>query len=202
VPRRDTAAQVEKPSVRAKVLAAALEAVAELGPDRVRVQDVAARAGMSPGHVMYYFGNRDRILVDTLLLSESDLAARRDRRVARAATTADALAGLVRLYLPDGPDDVRWTLWAQLVARPPRDPETLETFAAVVDGWAQRLADVVADGVARGDLRCPDPAAFAYRACRLMDGYSLEVLTGTPGRTRAWAQREVLAFLTESLAVR
>lgn len=199
MPRSSTPAQAEKPSVRARVVAAALDAVAELGPDRVRVQDVAARAGMSPGHVMYYFGNRDRILVDTLLLSESDLAARRDRRVARAAGPADAVERLVRLYLPTGPRDVRWTLWAQFVARPPRDGETLAAFAGVVDGWAARLAAVVADGVATGDLRCAAPEAFAYRTCRLMDGYSLEVLTGSPGRTRAWAVREVLAFVTESL---
>ena len=185
---------------RAKVLAAAMAVVADVGPDRVRVQDVAERAGMSAGHVMYYFRSRDRILVDTLLLSEADLAARRDRRLAGAGTTAEALDRLVRLYLPAGPDDVRWKLWAQLVARPPRDPETLAAFADVVDSWAATLAGVLADGAARGEARCDDPAALAYRTCRLMDGYSLEVLTGTPGRTRAWAVREVLAFLAAATA--
>lgn len=185
---------------RAKVLAAAMAVVADVGPDRVRVQDVAERAGMSAGHVMYYFRSRDRILVDTLLLSEADLAARRDRRLAGAATTAEALDRLVRLYLPAGPDDVRWKLWAQLVARPPRDAQTLAAVGDVVDSWAAALAGVLAGGAARGDIACADPQALAYRTCRLMDGYSLEVLTGTPGRTRAWAVREVLGFLAAATA--
>jgi AcrR family transcriptional regulator len=113
-----------------------MEVIAEMGPERVRVQDVAQRAGMSPGHVMYYFGNWDRILVDALLLSEADLAVKRDRRVASAGGPEDALRRIARLYLP----------------------------------------------------------AVAYRSCRLMDGYSLEVVMGTPGRSRAWAVREVLLW--------
>jgi AcrR family transcriptional regulator len=182
------------------VLTAAMEVIAELGPDRVRVQDIAARAGMSAGHVMYYFGNRDRILLDTLLLSETDLAARRDRRIASAADPHQALTRIVRLYLPTGADDVRWTLWAQLIARPPKDAETLQAFGAVIDSWSQALAGVIAAGVGAGRFRCPAPDTLAYRTCRLMDGYSVEVLLGTPGRTRAWAVREVLAGLEEALS--
>lgn len=188
-----------KPSVRAKVLRAAMEAIAEVGPDRVRVQDVADRAGMSTGHVMYYFGRRERILVDTLLLGEADLGVQRDRRVAAASDVWEALDRIVRLYLPSGPDDVRWKLWAQLIARPPQDDETLRAFGAVIDSWAQALRDVVARGAEAGTVRCADPTTLAYRTCRLMDGYSLEVLLGTPGRTRAWAVREVRAALEESL---
>jgi AcrR family transcriptional regulator len=191
---------VVKPSVRAKVLKAAMEVAAERGPDRVRVQDIAERAGMSPGHVMYYFGKRDRILVDTLLLAESDLAAQRDRRVAGAATPGEALDRLVRLYLPTGADDVRWKLWAQLVARPPRDAETLAAYTAVIDSWATCLAGVIAAGVGSGEFDCDDPEAVAARSCRLMDGYALEVLLGAPGRTRTWAVAQVAEALHRELA--
>ncbi len=194
-----TTTEKPKPSARAKVLKAAMEVMAEVGPDRVRVQDIAARAGMSAGHVMYYFGKRDRILVDTLLLSEADLATTRDRRIAAAAGPVDALDRLVRLYLPTGADDVRWKLWAQLVARPPQDVETLTAYSAVIDSWAECLAGILADGVDAGVLTCADPSAYANRACRLMDGYSLEVLLGAPGRTRTWAVAEVSAALASDL---
>jgi len=188
-----------KPSARATVLKAAMEVMAEVGPDRVRVQDIAERAGMSAGHVMYYFGKRDRILVDTLLLSEADLAATRDRRIAAAEDPLDALERLVRLYLPTGVADVRWKLWAQLVARPPQDAETLAAYSAVIDSWADALAAIIRDGVAAGVLVCADPSAYAYRACRLMDGYSLEVLLGAPGHSRAWAVAQVSQALTDDL---
>ena len=188
-----------KPSQRAKVLKAAMEVMAEVGPDRVRVQDIAARAGMSAGHVMYYFGNRDRILVDTLLQSEADLVAARDRRVASAESPREALDRLVRLYLPSGAHDVRWKLWAQLVARPPQDADTLRAYAAVIDSWAEALACVVREGAAAGAFVCDDADELAYRTCRLMDGYALEVLLGAPGRTRAWAVAAVVAALAREL---
>lgn len=194
-------------AARARVLQAAMDVIADVGPDRVRVQDVADRAGMSPGHVMYYFGRRDRILVDTLLLGEADLASRRDRRVAAAADPWDAVERLVRLYLPQGPDDVRWKLWAQLLARPPRDAETRAAFAALVDSWAVTLARIVADGLVTGAFAPPPPAGGAaldperlgHRTCRLMDGYAVEVLMGAAGRTRAWAVADVLSVLRDAL---
>ena len=188
-------------ATRAKVLKAALAAIADVGPDRVRVQDVADRAGISTGHVMYYFGSRDRILIDTLLLSEADLTEELARRIRRASGPREAVEKLVRIYLPAGPKDVRWKLWAQLIARPPTDPETVGHFAAVIETWARSLADVLAAGVDEGVLTCDDPADLAYRTCRLMDGYSLEVLLGGPGRTRAWAVRSILAALGREVGI-
>ncbi len=188
-------------TTRAKVLKAALAAIAEVGPDRVRVQDVADRAGISTGHVMYYFGSRDRILIDTLLLSEADLTEELSRRIRRAPGQAAAIEKLVRIYLPSGPSDIRWSLWAQLIARPPTDSETRLQLTTVIDSWAESLATVIAAGVDQGVLTCEDPADLAYRTCRLMDGYSLEVLLGGPGRSRAWAVRSVLAALGRELGV-
>ncbi len=200
MPRRTDDAP--RPSQRAAVLKAAMEVMAEKGPEKTRVQDIAARAGMSAGHVMYYFGKRDRILVDTLLESEADAAVQRDRRVASAADPREALERVVRLYLPTGSSDLRWKLWAQLVARPPQDPETLSAYAGVLDGWTAALAGAIEAGVGDGVFACSDPATTAYRACRLMDGYALEVLLGAPGRTRAWAVSSVLAALDDELAPR
>jgi AcrR family transcriptional regulator len=169
------------------VLRAALEAFEELGPDRVRVQDVAERAGMSSGHVMYYFGDRDSILLGTLLLSEESLAGRRDRAVAKAEGTADAIERVTRLYLPTGPRDVRWALWAQAFARPPADVETRERLRTWADGWAECIAGLLGG--------TPEDRVAATRYCLLMDGLALEVLLGAPGRSRGWAVGEALTAL-------
>jgi AcrR family transcriptional regulator len=176
-----------KPQVRARVLRAALEAFEELGPDRVRVQDIAERAGMSSGHVMYYFGDRDRILMDTLLLSEESLAERRERAVAKADEAAEAIERVTRLYLPTGPRDVRWALWAQAFARPPSDPQTRERLRGWSDGWAECIGRLLG-----GE---PEHRVAATRYCRLMDGLALEVLLGASGRGRAWAVDEARAAL-------
>lgn len=180
---------------RSVVMRAALEAAKDAGAAPIRVQDIAARAQMSAGHVMYYFGSRDRVVAETLLFAEAELAVRRDRALARAADAPAAVVEVVRLYLPARREDARWKLWSQLVASPPRDRTTLVAYAQAVDSWSVALELVVAAGVTAHQFSCADPAAFAYRACRLMDGYALEVLLGSPGRTRAWAVREVTTAL-------
>jgi len=189
-----------RPEVRAKVLDAALLAAAESSPGPVKVADIAQRARMSPGHVMYYFKRRDRIVAETLLHAESQLAARRDRQLAGLALPDERLEALVRLYLPASRNDPRWRLWAQLLASPPDDAATRASFAAVTDSWSDALASVIRDGCAAGSMSCTDPGAAAYQACRLMDGYGLEVLMGLPGRGRAWAVRAVLAAVRRSVA--
>jgi AcrR family transcriptional regulator len=186
-------ARPERPDVRAHVLRAALLAIDEVGPERVRVRDIAERAGMSSGHVMYYFGRRDRILVSTLLLSEDELAERRTAELAAVADPHRALARLVELYLPTGPGDVRWRLWAQVVARPPRDEETLTRIASFTGTWAGELAGIVARGIEEGAFRpVDDVAEHALRACRVMDGLAYDVLLGLPGRDAAWARGQAV----------
>lgn len=172
---------------RAQVLRAALEAFAEGGADRVRIQDIAARAGMSSGHVMYYFPDRESILVDTLLLSETSLAERRDRAIARAGSADEALDRVTRLYLPTGPRDVRWTLWAQVVARPPESARAREQLRVTSDAWAAAVSGVLRGGSALSET---DADTIAYRYCRLMDGLALEVLLAAPSRSRGWAVDE------------
>lgn len=179
-----------KVAVRDRVLRAALAAFEEKGPDRVRVQDIANRAGMSSGHVLYYFRDRDRILISTLLLSEESLAERRDRAVRRASDAAAALDQLTRLYLPTGPRDVRWALWAQVLARPPEDLATRDRLQELANAWTLCSAALLQPASP------PDGLAAASLYCHLMDGLAMEVLLGASGHGRAWAVREAAAGLT------
>ncbi len=185
---------------RTRVLEAALAAAADAAPGPVRVADIAARAQMSPGHVMYYFRSRDRIVTETLLYAESQLATKRDKHLARSASATHAVEQLVRLYLPQGRADPRWRLWAQLLASSPDDAETRSAIGGVIDAWSDTLAAVIRKGCAEGSMSCEDPGRTAYQACRLMDGYGLELLLGGPGRSRTWAVRSVLAALRQTLA--
>ena len=190
-----------KPQVRAKVLQAAMEVIAQVGPEQVTVKDIADKAGMSTGHVLYYFGKRERILIDTLLLTENDFALRRDTRVARASDEWAAVDQLTRLYLPIGPRDVRWKLWAQLFANPPTDTEVLRQIATVTESWTLSLEAVIGSGISHGLFHSENPAEVAHDYCRMMDGLSLEILLATKGRTRAWALHKANNFLRRELTI-
>ena len=162
----------ELPDARDRVLRAALRAAAESAPGPVRVADIAARAGMSAGHVMYYFQRRDRILAETLLYAEADLTATRDRLVAGAGAVPRVVRGLVRLYLPSSGSDPRWRLWAQTLASPPDDAETLAALAEVVDG---RYATLELGGRQAPLLLAKNPAGWAAALSMIPDDAAMAI---------------------------
>jgi len=183
----------QRGEARNRVLAAAREAISAGGPEKVTVRDIARRAGMSPGHVMYYFGRRERILIETLLLSEQDLAETRSVRLARHRDPWLAVRSFIDLYLPQQATDIRWNLWTQMYARPPRDAESRERLTAVEQHWSRDLTELVRTGSATGRFRASGPEDrpedAAFRLCKLLDGLALEVILDYPGRDTRWARR-------------
>ena len=51
---------------RERILQASLDLITEAGIDRVRLAEIARRAGMSSGQLMYYFSSKEHILLETL----------------------------------------------------------------------------------------------------------------------------------------
>ncbi|MEO8329723.1 MAG: TetR/AcrR family transcriptional regulator [Candidatus Nanopelagicales bacterium] len=186
---------------RDRVLAAAVDAIAEHGPDRVTVRDIAARAAISPSHVLYYFGRRDRILIETLRWSEEELAVRRHAQLRRARSPWKAMVRFVTLYLPTSADDTRWNLWNQVIARPPTDPETIALVGALEQVWVDDLAALIVSGIADGSFKPVDAPAVALQTRLLMDGVASDIVLGLPDRSVRWGTQTVTSALAEQLGV-
>jgi AcrR family transcriptional regulator len=58
---------------REALVRAAIEVIAEKGLSGTRVADIGARAGISPGHVLYYFEGKSDIFTRALRTIEDDL---------------------------------------------------------------------------------------------------------------------------------
>ena len=172
---------------RIQALEAAMHMIAEQGLDSVSMRDIAARAGMSAGHILYYFGSKDALLLEVLRWSEDDLASRRRAALAQVRGRQQRLRRFCEWYLPDGPDDPRWNLWAQLAARPPTDLPARRVLLAMLQAWIDDLAEIGRD------------EAFAERHCALMDGLAMDILLALPGRTRARALRIVTEAMERDL---
>jgi AcrR family transcriptional regulator len=183
-----------------RVLEAAMLAISEVGVDGLRMTDISARAGMSAGHILYYFGRKDRILIETLRWSENDLRERRRRILDRVADPHRRLRRFVEFYLPRGKADPRWNLWAQVWARPPEDRETLLLLDELAETWRVDLAEVIDDGVAAGRFAAADSSEVAARACALMDGLATDILVGSPRATRGQAEKFVVRALERELS--
>ena len=148
---------------RDRVLQASVDLIAEAGIDQVRVAEIARRAGMSPGQVMYYFTSKEHILLEALAWLEHEATRRRRAALRRIDGGWRQLARFVDLFLPASPVDPSWLLW-------PRP-------AGAGGDWPGPAVTVSRAGRAVG--ACRDPGIGAACGCVAGPGPS----RGGPGRS-------------------
>ncbi|WP_037858044.1 TetR/AcrR family transcriptional regulator [Streptomyces sp. NRRL S-340] len=185
---------------REEVLAAAMEMIAERGLEKLTMAALGREVGMSSGHLLYYFGSKDELLLRTLEWSESRLGAERGRLLARAAPARERLDAYVALYVPDGHRDPHWTLWLEVWNRSLTAGDDARDRQAAIEGaWHRDLAALVAEGVSRGEFRPVDADRFATRLRALLDGFAIHVAIGLRGTDRERVLGHVREFLDASL---
>jgi AcrR family transcriptional regulator len=173
---------------RRRAMEAAIGAIAEVGADRVRMVDIAARAGMSTGHILYHFGRKARLLLEVLSWSENDLTDELRNDLARLKSPRRKLRRFVEAYLPSKQGDERWALWTQVIARPPADEPSRRLLDSFSQTWEDLLAEIVASGVQPDQFPQPDLGEFVLRSRAMLDGLSLEIMSGSTRMTVASAQ--------------
>jgi AcrR family transcriptional regulator len=163
------------------VLQAALEMIAEDGLDAMTMAALGKRLGTSGGHILYYFGSKDLLLVETLRWSESRLGERRRELLARPDSAFDRLAGYIGLYLPEHRADPRWTVWLAVYGRALGNAEVLDAAQAMERPWADDLSALLTEAGAGDD----GLDAFITGLHAMLDGFALQIVTGVPGADRA-----------------
>jgi AcrR family transcriptional regulator len=192
--------RLERP--REVVLQAALDAIAEDGLEAMTMAALGKRLGISGGHILYYFGSKDRLLVETLRWSEDLLGERRRELLARPAPADERLAGYVDLYLPDGRADPRWTIWLAVYGRSLGDAEVLHAGREIERTWAADLDALLVAGADDGAWAALDARAregFAVRLHGMLDGFALQVVIGAPGVRRADLMGHALTYARSEL---
>lgn len=145
---------------RERILEVAEDVLRRFGPDKATVVDVARVLGVSHGSVYRHFPSKAAL---------RDAVA--ERWLARISTPLAAVAA------DKGPAPARLRRWLELLLHLKRkkaqgEPELFATYSrlmvgsgaavhAHVDVLSGQLAQIIADGVARGELDAADPAAAA-----------------------------------------
>ncbi|NUU25702.1 MAG: TetR family transcriptional regulator [Streptomycetaceae bacterium] len=194
--------RLEQP--REVVLQATLDAIAEDGLDAATMAALGRRLGISGGHILYYFGSKDRLLVETLRWSEDRLGERRRELLARAEPAFDRLGAYVDLYLPDGRADPRWTIWLAVYGRSLGDAEVLQAGHEIERVWAADLGVLLGEGADAGEWAALDARGredFTVRLHGMLDGFALQIVTGAPGVRRAERVAHALAYARLELGV-
>ncbi|MFG3261213.1 MULTISPECIES: TetR/AcrR family transcriptional regulator [Streptomyces] len=171
---------------REDLLRAAIEQIEARGVAAVRIADVASALGVSNALVLYHFATKERLVADAFAFAaEADLARLR-KLLGRRTTALGRLRSAVRWYAPTGPAK-GWRLWIEGWAVSLREPALRDVARGLDRQWKAALAEVIAEGVAAGEFRCPDPAGTALRLTALLDGLAVQLTSydGAVSRTRA-----------------
>ncbi|MEU5807133.1 MULTISPECIES: TetR/AcrR family transcriptional regulator [unclassified Streptomyces] len=185
---------------REDVLAAAMATIAARGLEGLTMAGLGREVGMSSGHLLYYFGSKDELLLQTLEWSEAALGAERRALLARRGPAGERLRAYVDLYVPKEARDPHWTLWLEVWNRSQNaGPGERDRQAAIEGAWHRDLVALLAEGISRGEFRAVDPDRFGARLRALLDGFSIQVAVGLPGIGREDILAHVSEFLDQSL---
>jgi AcrR family transcriptional regulator len=162
---------------RDRILQAALDLIIEAGIDQVRLAEIARRAGMSSGQVIYYFASKEHILLEALAWQEHQDTVRRQRALAKVTGAWRQLERFIELYLPASRPDPSWILWLEAWARAPHDKDVHWFLEELLNVWRDDLTAIITRGVQEGAFAPPAAMdAFTLRFIALLDGLALQRL--------------------------
>ncbi len=169
---------------RIEMLRAAAELICERGFGETRIADVAKRAGVSSALIIYYFGTRDRLLVDALRFSEESFYEAAEKMLAEVSSLRKRLSLLIRwTCVPESGDDIpgAWGLWFDLWAQAFRHNEIKAGRVELDARWRKMIVDAIRSGEDAAELETTvDARMFALEFAALLDGLSIQVALEDP----------------------
>lgn len=137
-----------------ELLTAALEVFSVCGFAGARLEDVAARAGVSKGTVYLYYKNKEELFKAVVREScGAPLAGARDLISASDASSAELLERLFRFWRALSKNSPVSFLPKLVISEAGNFPELRQIFAAEIDAPRQAMLEaVLRRGIERGDL--------------------------------------------------
>jgi len=180
---------------RGQLIAATERAVLRKGAASVRLRDVADEAGLTPGAVLYYYGELDSLLVETHSRAGERFCRQREELIDSIDDPRDQLRAAVRAGLPTGPEDELVRLLYEFDGLGTRQPGygrlSREYFARQVAIYHS----VLVAGQAAGLFHLTAPARDVGRnLVALEDGYGYYVVLPDSGIDAASAERLILGY--------
>jgi transcriptional repressor BetI len=162
---------------RRQLIAATVEAIAELGFNATTIAEIAQRADVSTGLVSFYFGDKDGLLEATLRHLARELSRNAARRMREATTARERIQGVIDANLGDVQFQRRISaVWLAFWSQVPHSPR----FARVQRVYHRRIAGNIAYALAPLTSR-ENALMEAESIAAMIDGVWLRAtLSGTP----------------------
>lgn len=181
---------------RARAIVDAMrEAVAEHGIAGATFERVSAKAGVSRGLLHYYFGTKERLLVEVVNRDAELRIERLDERLAEAHSPDEVIDALLS-NLVDMLDNepIFFGLLFELFGAGRRNPEIRAELNSMFERTMAPVAALIAEKEAEGLLSPPvSPEAAVSLLFALADGIALQALNDPEGDRRELLEAGVAA---------
>lgn len=171
------------------MLQEAWDLLVEKGLADLSLSELGRRLDTSAGHLSYYFGSKNGLLLDLLRWSEDELIAQLTVVLESDDSAEDRLRGLCDLFFPRAPGDPRWLLWVELWPRVLREPALRDAREELDAAWRDALATLLQE------MSDEDVVPLAQRMLALLDGLSVALLIGESGLDKEAAWEHVRTML-------
>lgn len=163
---------------RPQIMATTVDLIRERGLWDVRLSDIAHRAGLSATSVVYYFGSKDQLFAEAIAHADDAFYEPLLSELRELESGAERIACL---FVGSSTSD--WPLWMDLWVYSRRHPETRAAQRHFHERWRETIADVVRDGVERGEWSVAEPDEVALRLSALTDGLAVHMVLGDSDHT-------------------
>ncbi|WP_393075415.1 TetR/AcrR family transcriptional regulator [Streptomyces sp. LN704] len=185
---------------RQELLRAAIGQIEARGVAAVRISDVASSLGVSNALVLYHFSTKEKLVAAAFTHAAEDDLAHLRKLLGRRTSALRRLRAAVRWYAPTG-QAKGWRLWIEGWGAALREPALREVTRDLDTQWKAAITEVIAEGVAGDEFRCPDPAGAALRLTALLDGLAVQMTAYAGAVSRARAQEWVDDALARELGL-
>ncbi|MGN8027921.1 TetR/AcrR family transcriptional regulator [Microbacterium sp. 22242] len=181
------------PELREKAIReAAIGLARESGIAGLTVRTIATRAGVTPALVAHYRPSMDAFVAEVF---GAIVAAEREEVVTQSSAAQGVrarIAGIVQTLLDGDRDDVT-LVWVQAWAAGARNEELAARVRHEMDRWQHDLEQIVADGVASGEIADELADGAAWLLLAMVDGMNAHSLVKWAPDDRAGLARRALA---------
>jgi len=178
-PRSRRTQEERRAEAERRLLEAAAELIAKIGPARVTLANIGERAGYSRGLATHHFGSKGAMmqrLVDAVTVQFRDAVTAQSR----SDSALDEAVGLIGAYFaalahPAPINRVRLVLWADAVTT--RSPGVAQAMLAADQEFRGELAKRIERGVSSGEFDTSvDPGGLATAIVGMLRGIAMQHL--------------------------
>lgn len=181
---------------RAKLVAAAVEEIADRGWKGARTRSIAERAGVNSGVVHYHFGSMEDLLLEAVastFVTVTELAT----ESIHAETIALGLDGMLDAIGEVDPSDPNWQVLVEALVQSARVPRLRQMTVGILDQYRAGMVMRLDAGIAAGELPPDtDTEGLALALMALLDGFGLYAFVN-PDYDTARAGHALVALITK-----